>query len=101
MENIEKHMNMLKKRYQKTMHPSYLYRMGLVCEKHKLEDPRKYYLAASYMNYKPAIHKLNEMNIDEIKQILNRIHSNKKYLIDYSNNEFNLIFDMEETNETK
>lgn len=101
MENIEKYMNMLKKRYEKTMHPSYLYRKGLVCEKHKLEDPRKYYLAASYMNYTPAIQKLNEMNIDEIKQILNRIHSNKKYLIDYSNNEFNLIFDMEETNETK
>ena len=101
MENIEKYMNMLKKRYEKTMHPSYLYRMGLVCEKHKLEDPRKYYLAASYMNYKPAIQKLNEMNIDEIKQILNQIHSNKKYLIDHSNDEFNLIFDMEETNETK
>ena len=86
-ENINKYMNMLKRRYERTMHPSFLYRMGLVCEKHKIEDPRKYYLAASYMNYQPAIDKLNEMNIEELKEILNRMNDHKKCLM----GGFNLI----------
>ena len=55
MEKISDYMNMLKRRYEKTMHPSYLYRIGLICEKHKIEDPRKYYLAAAYLNYELAI----------------------------------------------
>ena len=40
MEKIYDYMNMLKRRYEKTMHPSYLYRIGLICEKHKIDDPR-------------------------------------------------------------
>ena len=69
MEKICNYMDMLKRRYVKTMHPSYLYRIGLICEKYKIDDPRKYYLAATYLNYKPAIQKLNDMDLEEIMKL--------------------------------
>ncbi len=102
MENIEKYMNMLKRRFEKTMHPSYLYRIGLICEKYKIEDPRKYYLAASYLNYEPAIQKLNEMDLEEIKNLMYCQQQCKQSIsIDNSNGEFYLIINEGEEHENK
>lgn len=102
MEKIYDYMNMLKRRYEKTMHPSYLYRIGLICEKHKIEDPRKYYLAAAYLNYELAIQKINEMDLEEIKNLMvDQKQSKQSFSIDNSNGEFYLIINEGEEHEIK